>query len=93
MGHPDHLALLKQGTKVWNAWRRINRSLRPDLSGDPLSDLEHQISMLAAAVANEVMPGKAPADEGELSGIDLAVRKPRRPARRNAHQGRAACGK
>lgn len=72
MGNQDHLALLKQGTKVWNAWRRKHRSLRPDLSGDAVSDLEHQISMLAAAVANEVMPGKAPADEGGLSGLDLS---------------------
>src|ERR1044071_3065994 len=72
MANDEHLAILKQGTKAWNVWRRKHRSLRPDLSGDPVSDIEHQIGMLADAVANEVMPGRAPTDEGGLSGLDLA---------------------
>jgi uncharacterized protein YjbI with pentapeptide repeats len=72
MANLDHLELLKQGTQAWNAWRRKHRGLRPDLSGDPVSDFEHQISMLATAVANEVMPGRAPPDEVGLSGLDLA---------------------
>jgi uncharacterized protein YjbI with pentapeptide repeats len=71
MANPDHLELLKQGTQSWNAWRRKHRSVRPDLSGDPLSDVEHEIGMLAEAVVNEVMPGRAPADGGGLSGLDL----------------------
>lgn len=72
MANPDHIELLKQGTKVWNAWRRKHRGLRPDLSGDHVSDLEHQIGMLAAIVVNEAVPGRAPPDEGELSGLDLS---------------------
>ncbi len=71
MANPDHLELLKHGTKAWNSWRRKHRSLRPDLSGDPVSDVEHQIGLLAGAVVNEVMPGRAPADESGLSGLDL----------------------
>ena len=72
MANPDHLELLKQGTKAWNAWRRKHRGLRPDLSGDAVSDVEHQIGMLAEAVVNEVMPGRVPPDEGGLCGLDLA---------------------
>src|ERR1044072_7898517 len=72
MANEEHLVILKQGTKAWNAWRRKHRSLRPDLSGDPVSDLEHQIGMLAAAVINEAMPGRAAPDEGGFSGLDLA---------------------
>lgn len=71
MANPDYLELLKQGAKSWNAWRRKHRSVRPDLSGDPLDDVEHEIGMLAEAVVNEVMPGRAPTDGGGLSGLDL----------------------
>jgi uncharacterized protein YjbI with pentapeptide repeats len=71
MANADHLELLKHGAKAWHAWRRKHRSLRPDLSGDPISDVEHQISLLAEAVVNEVVPGRAPTDQGGLSGLDL----------------------
>jgi uncharacterized protein YjbI with pentapeptide repeats len=71
MADPEHLQQLKQGAKAWNAWRRRHRGLRPDLSGDPVSDFEHQIGMLADAVANEVMPGRAPVEGGGLAGLDL----------------------
>ena len=71
MANPEHLELLKQGAKAWNAWRRKHRRLRPDLSGDPVSDLEHQIGLLAEAVVNEVVPGRAPTDQDGLSGLDL----------------------
>jgi uncharacterized protein YjbI with pentapeptide repeats len=32
MANPDHVAVLKQGTKHWNAWRTSNPDIRPDLS-------------------------------------------------------------
>jgi len=69
---PEHLAILKQGTKTWNAWRASHRRVRPDLSGDEASQLERNIGALVAAVVNEAMPGRAPADEDGLSGLDLA---------------------
>jgi uncharacterized protein YjbI with pentapeptide repeats len=72
MADPGHLEQLKRGVRAWNAWRRRHRGLRPDLSGEPVSDLERQIGMLADAVANEVMPGRAPVEGGGLSGLDLA---------------------
>jgi hypothetical protein len=36
-GHPGHLARLKQGVDVWNAWRRENPNTKPELRG---ADLE-----------------------------------------------------
>jgi uncharacterized protein YjbI with pentapeptide repeats len=33
MANDEHVALLKQGTDAWNAWRHENRYIRPDLSG------------------------------------------------------------
>ncbi len=32
MANPEHLAILKQGVKVWNEWREQNRDVRPDLN-------------------------------------------------------------
>jgi TIR domain-containing protein/pentapeptide repeat protein len=31
MANPEHLQLLKQGVEVWNAWRRENPAIRPNL--------------------------------------------------------------
>jgi uncharacterized protein YjbI with pentapeptide repeats len=39
MADPKHLAVLRQGVRVWNAWRDDNTSVRPDLSGEDLSSL------------------------------------------------------
>jgi hypothetical protein len=33
MANSEHLEILKQGVKVWNAWRENNRNIDPDLSG------------------------------------------------------------
>lgn len=37
MANPEHLAILKQGVEVWNAWREANPDVVPDLSGAELS--------------------------------------------------------
>jgi uncharacterized protein YjbI with pentapeptide repeats len=31
MANPEHLAILKQGVKEWNAWHDKAREIRPDL--------------------------------------------------------------
>jgi uncharacterized protein YjbI with pentapeptide repeats len=72
MSKREHLSVLKQGVAPWNRWRRRFPSLRPDLSGDKVSAVESEILLLADVVANEVMPRRAPASKGELSGLDLA---------------------
>ena len=72
MANSEHMSLLQQGVKPWNAWRRKHPRVKPDLSAIPVSEVEHEIGMLAAAVVNEAMPGAAPPDEGGLSGVDLA---------------------
>ena len=32
MANPEHLAKLKEGVEVWNAWRAENEGVRVDLS-------------------------------------------------------------
>jgi hypothetical protein len=32
MSNAEHVALLRQGTDIWNAWRGENPSTRPDLA-------------------------------------------------------------
>ena len=40
MANPQHLELLKQGTKVWNQWRSTHRATRPDLSEANLAHID-----------------------------------------------------
>jgi hypothetical protein len=40
MANEEHLARLKQGVAAWNAWRRENREIRPDLTGADLSEAD-----------------------------------------------------
>src|SRR5689334_11439880 len=37
MANEEHIAILKKGVKVWNAWRDRNLEIRPDLSGTDLA--------------------------------------------------------
>ena len=38
MANPEHLAILKQGVDVWNAWRMENPDIKPQLKGAVLDD-------------------------------------------------------
>src|SRR5215469_8341314 len=38
MANPEHLAILKQGVKVWNEWRQTNPTVIPDLAGVDLTE-------------------------------------------------------
>src|SRR5262245_8391224 len=51
MANDEHVALLKQGVDAWNAWRRENPDIRPDLRGASLvgADLKHGLHWVAGA--------------------------------------------
>lgn len=34
MASAEHLEILRQGGDAWNEWRKENRGIRPDLSGE-----------------------------------------------------------
>jgi hypothetical protein len=37
MANQEHLAILKKGVDVWNAWRKEHPEVLPDLSGAKLT--------------------------------------------------------
>jgi pentapeptide repeat protein len=40
MADQSHLDILQQGVEAWNSWRERNPSIKPDLSGAPLSEAD-----------------------------------------------------
>ncbi len=38
MANQEHMAILKQGVEVWNAWRKEHPEIQPDLSGIDFND-------------------------------------------------------
>lgn len=47
MSNPEHLAILRQGSATWNAWRRDHPAVLPDLSDEILPELP-ELSFLHA---------------------------------------------
>ena len=83
MANDEHVALLKQGVTAWNAWRRENHNIRPDLSNADLSGADLSGANLARANLREAILFKANLgradpveanlrDHADLSGADLA---------------------
>ena len=79
----EHVAMLKQGVTAWNAWRRENPNIRPDLSNADLSGADLSGANLARANLREAILFKANLgradpveanlrDHADLSGADLA---------------------
>ncbi len=61
MANKKHLALLKQGVGAWNAWRRMNPRVRPNLSG---------ASLFGATLCGANLRGADPS-QADLRGADL----------------------
>jgi uncharacterized protein YjbI with pentapeptide repeats len=62
MANDEHVALLKQGVDAWNAWRKQNPDIRPNLSGANLRGAD-----LSEAYLKEANLAKA-----DLSGANLS---------------------
>jgi hypothetical protein len=67
----EHVALLKQGVAAWNAWRRKNIDIRPDLNVADLSEADLSEADLSEADLSEANLRKANLSEANLSGADL----------------------
>ena len=64
MANQEHLAIIKQGVKVWNEWREKNLALRLDLGGAYLSGADAYLS--GADLSRADLSG------AKLSGADLS---------------------
>jgi uncharacterized protein YjbI with pentapeptide repeats len=77
MANDAHVALLKKGVRAWNAWRKENASVRPDLSGADLADSDLiKTSLDKANFAGAVLRGAnisdASLNDTDLRGADLS---------------------
>ncbi len=52
MANPEHLAILRHGVAVWNAWRQTNPTTRPDLAEADLQGTDLTRANLRAAQLN-----------------------------------------
>jgi hypothetical protein len=71
MADPKHLARVKQGVTVWNAWRRRNPGVTPDLSRALLIDLELRGINLAGANLQRANLRQATLSRANLTHADL----------------------
>lgn len=54
MANPEHLAILKQGVKVWNEWREENLGIDPQVvdSGSSTRYNHNRMTMLSRRLRN-----------------------------------------
>jgi hypothetical protein len=71
MANQEQLDLLKQGSEVWNNWRKQHPSLRPDLSGARLGGA----SLVRANLSRANLTGAHLFYGTDLSGADLSNTK------------------
>lgn len=67
MANPEHLAILKQGVKEWNEWRKQHPEIQPDLNGADLSDA----NLLGADLSSAYLDG-AHLNGANLNNINLS---------------------
>ena len=72
MADQHQLDLLKQGTNTWNAWRKSQHDITPDLRGAILSDAALSGANLSGAILNGAILNEADLSGADLSGADLS---------------------
>ncbi|RJP35032.1 MAG: pentapeptide repeat-containing protein [Candidatus Omnitrophota bacterium] len=71
MANPEHSAKLIEGVESWNAWRKENPDVRPDLSGMYLSKMHLNHADFHDADLREVNLCEAVLRDTDFSGADL----------------------
>ena len=71
MANDEHVALLKQGVAAWNAWRRKNQDVRPDLSEANLSEADLRGANLRRANLWQARLRGANLSEADLTRANL----------------------
>ena len=73
MAKDDHIARLMKGASSWNAWRRENRNIIPDLSGANLSEANLRGTILSRAKLAGANLAGTNLSKTLLSGADLRM--------------------
>jgi uncharacterized protein YjbI with pentapeptide repeats len=72
MANEEHLAILEQGVKAWNQWRKENPDTRPDLHRAVLYRANLDLADLSGAdLSQALFPNGADLSEADLSGANL----------------------
>ena len=71
MANAEHLAILKQGPKAWNRWRRESKDVIPDLSGADLVGADLTIANLSGAKLIDARLSRAKLIDANLNGATL----------------------
>jgi uncharacterized protein YjbI with pentapeptide repeats len=71
MANEEHLAILRQGVEVWNAWRQENPCIKPDLSGAHLEWIKLFRIDLSDTIMNDVILASAQLDAANFSRAQL----------------------
>jgi uncharacterized protein YjbI with pentapeptide repeats len=72
MANPEHVAILKQGVKVWNEWREENPQVRPALSGADLRRVNLSAANLSSADLNDANLSRANLFNADLGSANLS---------------------
>ena len=72
MANEEHIALLRQGVNVWNAWREKKPSIRPDLRGANLREANLTEALLTGADLRWANLSRADLSGANLSAADLS---------------------
>lgn len=71
MADPKHLAILRMGVDAWNAWRRRNPGIRPDISNADLNTMDLAGANLAYARLSGTNFANANLARADLTGADI----------------------
>src|SRR5918993_228845 len=75
MANEEHVARLRQGVNVWNAWREKEPSIRPDLSEADLYEADLSTANLSMAYLREANLSVTFLNETILGYVDLSETK------------------
>ncbi len=72
MANPEHVAKLKEGVEAWNAWRKQNQAIKPDLREASLSEADLGWANLGGADLIKADLSRAYLFNADLSRADLS---------------------
>jgi uncharacterized protein YjbI with pentapeptide repeats len=72
MADPNHIEIFEEGVAVWNAWRKVNPDVRPDLSGSNIRIRDLSSVNLSRADLKGIRLAGSDLSGADLAGADLS---------------------